>query len=125
MLALDQLGIAASIINSAFILILGGLALAFGLAFGLGGREHAARYLSKMEKSLEEAEVSKEKYKAEKESIKDSIKKNVQQSQETEQTVNEASGYLDEAPNTGYNIPSTDDLHPYEDLPPSDERLDK
>ncbi|WP_255367765.1 mechanosensitive ion channel [Psychrobacillus sp. OK032] len=123
-MALDQLGIAASIINSAFILILGGLALAFGLAFGLGGREHAARYLSKMEKSLEEAEVSKEKYKAEKESIKDSVKKNVQGSQ-AEQTVSEASGYLDESPDTGYNIPSTDDLHPYEDLPPSDERIDK
>ena len=65
-MALDQLGIAASIINSAFILILGGLALAFGLSFGLGGREHAARYLSKMERSLEQAEVSKERYGSEK-----------------------------------------------------------
>ena len=73
-MALDQLGIAASIINSAFILILGGVALAFGLAFGLGGREHASRYLSKMEKSLQDAEVSKENYKAEKETIKESLK---------------------------------------------------
>lgn len=124
-MALDQLGIAASIINSAFILILGGLALAFGLAFGLGGREHAARYLSKMEKSLEEAEVSKEKYEAEKESVKESFKENVQDFKETKQSPRDTSGYLDESPETGYNIPSTDDLHPYEDLPPSDERSDK
>lgn len=65
-MALDQLGIARSIISSAFILTLGGVALAFGLAFGLGGREHASRYLSKMEDSLEDLEVSKEKWEQEK-----------------------------------------------------------
>ncbi|MFJ7970316.1 mechanosensitive ion channel [Psychrobacillus sp. NPDC096389] len=124
-MALDQLGIAASIINSAFILILGGLALAFGLAFGLGGREHAARYLSKMEKSLEEAEVSKERYEAEKEWVKESFKENMQDSKERKLSPSETNGYLDESPDTGYNIPSTDDLHPYEDLPPTDERSDK
>ena len=124
-MALDQLGIAASIINSAFILILGGLALAFGLAFGLGGKEHAARYLSKMEKSLEDTEVSKEDYKAEKNSMKQSLKKDVQATKKTEQNVRETNGFLDESPDTGYNIPSTDDLHPYEDIPPSDGKLDK
>ncbi|MFJ8064677.1 mechanosensitive ion channel [Psychrobacillus sp. NPDC096426] len=123
-MALDQLGIAASIITSAFILILGGLALAFGLAFGLGGREHAARYLSKMERSLEEVEVSKEKYEAEKKSMKESFKKNVPYAKETGY-LRESNGFLDESPDTGYNIPSTDDLHPYEDLPQGDERLDK
>ncbi|MCM3610219.1 mechanosensitive ion channel [Planococcus sp. MERTA32b] len=61
-MALDQLGIAASIINSAFILILGGAALAFGLAFGLGGKEHASRYLDRMENSLKETEVDKEQW---------------------------------------------------------------
>ncbi len=61
-MALDQLGIAASIINSAFILILGGAALAFGLAFGLGGKEHASRYLDSMEKSLKDSEVDKEQW---------------------------------------------------------------
>lgn len=61
-MALDQLGIAASIINSAFILILGGAALAFGLAFGLGGKEHAARYLDSMEKSLKDTEVDQEEW---------------------------------------------------------------
>src|SRR5690606_20418928 len=54
--------IAASIINAAFILILGGAALAFGLAFGLGGREHAARYLDRMETSLKDTEVDKEQW---------------------------------------------------------------
>lgn len=62
-MALDMLGIAASIIQSAFILILGGLALAFGLAFGLGGKEHASRYLDRAEKSLEKAEVDQEAWK--------------------------------------------------------------
>lgn len=61
-MALDQLGIAASIINSAFILILGGAALAFGLAFGLGGKDHASRYLDRMEKSIEDAEVDSEEW---------------------------------------------------------------
>ncbi|MFC4410816.1 mechanosensitive ion channel [Chungangia koreensis] len=58
-MALSQLGIAPMIINVAFMLILGGLALAFGLAFGLGGKDHASRYLSKMEKSLTSSNVSK------------------------------------------------------------------
>ncbi|TYS16967.1 hypothetical protein FZC78_10065 [Rossellomorea vietnamensis] len=62
-MALDQLGIAQSIVNSAFILVLGGLALAFGLAFGLGGREFASNYLSKMENNLSDISVDKEKAK--------------------------------------------------------------
>lgn len=72
-MALSQLGIAPAIINTAFILILGGVALAFGLAFGLGGREHAARYLSKMENSLHDAEVSKEKWKQQKTEYKKDV----------------------------------------------------
>lgn len=46
-MALDQLGVASSIVSSAFIILLGGLALAFGLAFGLGGREFAANWLKR------------------------------------------------------------------------------
>lgn len=69
-MALSQLGIAPAIINAAFILILGGVALAFGLAFGLGGRDHASRYLSKMESSLQDADVSKEKWEEQKEEMK-------------------------------------------------------
>ncbi|WP_338470876.1 mechanosensitive ion channel [Niallia sp. XMNu-256] len=52
-MALDQLGVAHSIVNAAFILILGGLALAFGLAFGLGGKDFAAKYLSKLDNKLD------------------------------------------------------------------------
>ena len=73
-MALDQLGIARSIINAAFILTLGGVALAVGLAFGLGGREHASRYLSKMEHSLQSTEVSKTKWEAEKAKAKHEAK---------------------------------------------------
>jgi hypothetical protein len=54
-MAIDQLGVARSIVNASFILILGGLALAFGLAFGLGGREFAASWLKKWEKQLQPA----------------------------------------------------------------------
>ncbi|MCT4784193.1 MULTISPECIES: mechanosensitive ion channel [Exiguobacterium] len=59
-MAISQLGIAPMIVNTAFLLILGAVALAFGLAFGLGGRETAARYLKKAEKNIDETEVSKE-----------------------------------------------------------------
>jgi hypothetical protein len=52
-MALDQLGVAHSIVNAAFILILGGLALAFGLAFGLGGKDFAAKYLGKLDDKLD------------------------------------------------------------------------
>lgn len=72
-MALSQLGIAPAIINAAFILILGGVALAFGLAFGLGGRDHASRYLSEMESSLQGAEVSKEKWEQEKAEVKNQV----------------------------------------------------
>ncbi|WP_067725652.1 mechanosensitive ion channel [Oceanobacillus damuensis] len=53
-MALTQLGIAPSIVNAAFILILGGLALAFGLAFGLGGKDFASKYLRKFDNTIDE-----------------------------------------------------------------------
>lgn len=56
-MALDQLGVAATIVNSAFILILGAVALAFGLAFGLGGRDNASRYLDRLQKKAENADI--------------------------------------------------------------------
>lgn len=43
-MALDQLQIAEGIVQTAFTLLLGALALAVGLAFGLGNRELAAEY---------------------------------------------------------------------------------
>jgi hypothetical protein len=44
--AANQIGVAATLINTLFIGVVGALALAFGLAFGLGGREEAARMLT-------------------------------------------------------------------------------
>ena len=44
-MALSQMGLASDIINMAFGIVLGAIALALALAFGLGGREVAARQL--------------------------------------------------------------------------------
>ncbi len=44
-MGLKAMGIADSIVNLAFGLTLGSVAVAFALAFGLGGREAAARFL--------------------------------------------------------------------------------
>ncbi len=41
--AADQIGIAATLVNTLFIGVVAALALAFGLAFGLGGRDEAAQ----------------------------------------------------------------------------------
>lgn len=45
--AIDQLGIAATLINSLLIGLIGSVALAIGLAFGLGGRDVAAQITQK------------------------------------------------------------------------------
>ena len=42
-IAINQIGIAATLVNTLFIGVVGAVALAFGLAFGLGGRDVAAR----------------------------------------------------------------------------------
>ena len=44
--AADQIGVAQTLINTLFMGVVGGLALAFGLAFGLGGRDEAAQIWS-------------------------------------------------------------------------------
>lgn len=53
-MALDQLGIAKTTVNSAFIILLGGAAVAGALAFGLGGKEFAARQLKKLETKVDQ-----------------------------------------------------------------------
>jgi flagellar biosynthesis protein FliQ len=58
-MALDQLGVAPAIVNAAFILTLGGLALAFGLAFGLGGKNFATKYLAKLDHNIENTSINK------------------------------------------------------------------
>lgn len=52
-MGLKAMGIADSIVNLAFGLTLGSVAVAFALAFGLGGREAAARYLARLQDKLE------------------------------------------------------------------------
>jgi hypothetical protein len=47
MIALDQIEVGGTIVHDAFLLVLGGLVLAFALAFGLGGREWAAAHLER------------------------------------------------------------------------------
>lgn len=51
-MTLDQLKIAQTIVNSAFVIILGALAGAFVLAFGLGGKEYAHRKLEEIDHTL-------------------------------------------------------------------------
>ena len=54
-LALRQMGIAEDIVNLAFGLLLGAVAVAAALAFGLGGREAAGRQLERWRQDLSEA----------------------------------------------------------------------
>lgn len=55
-MVLSQLGIAETIVNSTFKLILAALAVAFAIAFGMGGREFAAHTLKKLEDSMDKKE---------------------------------------------------------------------
>jgi hypothetical protein len=53
--AIDQIGIAPTLVNALFIAVVGALALAFGLAFGLGGRDVAARITQEWYESSQSA----------------------------------------------------------------------
>ncbi len=53
--AVNQLGIATTLINTLLIGLVGAFALAFGLAFGLGGRDRAAQVLDTMGRRAERA----------------------------------------------------------------------
>ncbi len=53
--ALEQLGIATSLLNILFTAVVGAAALAAGLAFGLGGQDAAHRYLDRAESSTSQA----------------------------------------------------------------------
>jgi hypothetical protein len=53
--AVNQLGIATTLINTLLIGLVGALALAFGLAFGLGGRDRAAQVLDRAGRSIDQA----------------------------------------------------------------------
>lgn len=51
-MGLNQMGLATTIINSAFIFFVGAIAVAFAIAFGIGGRDLAARKLDEMEDKM-------------------------------------------------------------------------
>jgi hypothetical protein len=53
--AVNQLGIATTLLNTLFMAVVGAVALALGLAFGLGGRETAARIVRKWYESGQQA----------------------------------------------------------------------
>jgi hypothetical protein len=53
--AVNQLGIATTLINTLLVGIVGALSIAFGLAFGLGGRDRAAQVIDSMGRNLEQA----------------------------------------------------------------------
>lgn len=52
-MTLDQLKLAPSIVNFAFIAIMAGLSVAFALAFGIGGKAFASRQLEKLDQKIE------------------------------------------------------------------------
>ncbi|WP_025783137.1 mechanosensitive ion channel [Sporosarcina sp. D27] len=113
-MALSQLGIAPAIINAAFILILGGVALAFGLAFGLGGRDHASRYLSKMESSLQDVDVSKESWEQQKEEMKQDAEQAKQQAKDgmdaTKAQMEQEKDQMKQATEQAPPVPSSDNV---------------
>lgn len=52
-MVLDQLQFASTIVNTGFMFIIGGLALAFAIAFGLGGRDFASKQLEKLDNKVD------------------------------------------------------------------------
>ena len=60
-IAINQIGIAANLVNTLFIGVVAALALAFGLAFGLGGREVAGQLTQSW---YEQSQAAAEKVKA-------------------------------------------------------------
>lgn len=52
LMSLSQLNIGVAVLNTLFLGVVSGLALAFGLAFGLGGKDVAAFYLDKFKRDL-------------------------------------------------------------------------
>lgn len=118
-MAISQLGVAPMIVNTAFLLILGAVALAFGLAFGLGGRESAARYLKRAEQHIDQTEVSKEGLEQEKEKMnreaeaaKRQAQQGVEQSkQEAEQKKQDVKRQMSESDDSTVDGPEPNPFH--------------
>ncbi|MGM8872561.1 mechanosensitive ion channel [Psychrobacter sp. 2Y5] len=81
-MGLKAMGIADSIVNLAFGLTLGAVAVAFALSFGLGGQEAASRFLRKMQDKMDKerdeakAKSAVEPSKSTQEKIKESVRDN-------------------------------------------------
>lgn len=60
-IAVNQLGIAVTLVNTLLMATMAALALAFGLAFGLGGKEAAAKMIEKAQQSAAQAKPKLEK----------------------------------------------------------------
>ena len=76
-MGLRAMGIADSIVNLAFGLTLGAVAVAFALAFGMGGREAAARLLKRIQDKAESEADNKVILPTDtKQAVEDSIKDN-------------------------------------------------
>lgn len=58
-MALNQLGIATEMVNAAFILVVAAICIAGAIAFGIGGREFAAKQLSRLDDKITETIDSK------------------------------------------------------------------
>lgn len=52
-MSLSQLGLAKNIVEHAFIIVLGAIAVAFALAFGIGGKDFAKDKLNKLDKKID------------------------------------------------------------------------
>ncbi len=81
-MGLKAMGIADSIVNLAFGLTLGAVAVAFALSFGLGGQEAAARFLRKMQDKMDKehdeakAKSALQPTKSTEEKVKESVREN-------------------------------------------------
>lgn len=53
-ITLYQLGIAPQLVNTAFLIILGAVGVAFAVSFGLGGKEFASHMLNRLENKIDE-----------------------------------------------------------------------
>ena len=52
-MALSQLGVASTLVNGTYMIVVGALAIAFAISFGLGGRDFAAHTMRKLEQKID------------------------------------------------------------------------
>lgn len=93
-MGLKAMGIADSIVNLAFGLTLGAVAVAFALSFGLGGQEAAARFLRKMQDKMDretdeaKAKSTLQSSKSTQEKFADSVRENTPSASTTSTSTN-------------------------------------